>query len=224
MKPPDGHWKFSCSGDVFAELRQDREFTFLVAISRITNALKFGMAAMNDQGQESTPRADRQRMNAFLYVAGALHETFVFLERAECEAGQTAYIAVKRVLEAAMSDPAIAQPLAAIRNRTAFHFDPSIAGRVLPTFPAESFSFATGIGGRRLDISNELSDIVTFTFLFGSISDLPTMAAKFEHVRKTVYDLAATVVETLDDVTFSRLRQRGFRFDAVSPEQAEDIE
>ncbi len=162
MRPPDGHWKFACSADAFAELRNDREFTFLVAISRITNALKFGMAAMNDQGKEPTPRADRQRMNAFLYVAGVLHEALEFLDKTKSEAGQTSYAAAKAVLDAAMNDPAIAEPLRAIRNRAAFHVDPTIASRVLPTLPAESFSFATGFGPRRLDVNNELSDLITF--------------------------------------------------------------
>lgn len=209
------------SAEVFSALRTDREFAFLVAISRITNALKFGMAAMNDQSKEPAPRADRQRMNAFLFVAGALHEAIEFLDKSEREAGQTTYIAAKSVLETAMNDATIAEPLKAIRNRAVFHFDPTIAGRVLPTLPVESYSFATGIGGQRLDINNELSDLVTFAFLFGSVTDLPAMAARFDQVRKAVYELAATFVETLDDITLSRLRQRGFRFEEVRQDEWE---
>lgn len=221
VKPPDGNWKFSCSADAFAELRNDREFTFLVAISRITNALKFGMAAMNDQGKEPTPRADRQRMNAFLYVAGVLHEAFEFLDSTKSEAGQTTHAAAKGVLDAAMNDPTIVDTLRAIRNRAAFHFDPTIAGRVLPTLPVESFSFATGVGARRLDINNELSDLITFVFLFGSVNDLHAIAARFDHVRQAVYSLAAELVETLDDVTLSRLRQRGFRFELATCDESD---
>jgi hypothetical protein len=119
-----------------------------------------------------------------------------------------------------MKDPRIAEPLRAIRNRAVFHFDPTVAGRVLPTFPVESFSFATGVGARRLDINNELSDLVTFAFLFGSVDDLHAMATRFDHVRQTVYLLAAELVEKLDDVTLSRLRQRGFRFEEVAPDES----
>jgi len=162
MKPPNGLWRFACSAEVFAELQNDREFTFLLAISRITNALKFGMAAMNDQGKEPSPRSDRQRMNAFLYVAGVLHEAFEFLDHTKDEGGPD-HLRVRQIRTGCSDERStIAEPPRAIRNRAVFHFDPSVAGRVLPTLPAESFSFATGVGARRLDINNELSDAERF--------------------------------------------------------------
>jgi hypothetical protein len=208
---PDGPWSLTATPELFATLRRDKEFEFLVAIGRVTTAFKFGITAGHDQEGKTGPRADRQRHGAYLYLAGCLHELFTFMEQSEKQyGGATAYVSIAALL--ATAD--IAQQrktLDALRNCVAFHFDPTIPRRVLPTWPEESIDFVQGRGKTRLGTNYIFADLVTLAFLFGGVQDLKETADRFESLYDALMHTVRDYVRQADRILIARLLARGFR-------------
>jgi hypothetical protein len=233
---PEGRWRLVCSPRTFAELRTDPEFTFLVTLARYVNALKYGMAVMNAQGDSTAPAADRQRHGSFVYVAGVLHELLGFLDDAATEkkkklglAGLTAFVEVKRAIDRVRLTKQQRELLEYVRNRGAFHVNPQIAARVLPHLPEMELTFAAGDGRRPLGVNAEFSELVTFLYMFrrgaggargrrqevvqaSDLQDLSSIQRRFEELYAVMRDLAAAFVDAADRQLFRRLLARGFRF------------
>ena len=217
MNIPTGDWRLLCTAETFAALRNDKEFAFLVTLGRIINAFKFGVATMQTE-TAITPAADRQRMQAFLYVAALVHEMTQFRAKHAKTCGElTAYQDTFASLDERPIDKRTADLLSKIRNRAAFHFDLTVTQRTLPSLPDESCSFAAGSSRRRMDTNNELADIVTYMFLFGGEEEFEVLHNRFMSFYETLQDLVGDLVERMERVLFTRLRARGFRVEQLPP-------
>jgi hypothetical protein len=214
MTVPVGPWRLTFSAEQLADLRHDKEFAFLITMGRMINALRFGTTAMNALGKRQDPGGDRVRMGAFLYVCGLIHELLVFCADHEDEwSSLTAYRDIFRLLDESQLNRTTVELLRAIRNRTAFHFDPSIPGRVLMKIPLDSYAFLAG-DGRNRDISNfEFPDIITFAFLFGHLDDPARMFERFSEFFDELSMLTVRFLENAEDAVVTRLLDRGVRFE-----------
>jgi hypothetical protein len=67
-------WRLTCGRDELAALRGDARFQQLLRVARAANALRFGLAALTEGQEDGTPALRRRRLNAFLLLAGAVHE------------------------------------------------------------------------------------------------------------------------------------------------------
>jgi hypothetical protein len=211
-----------CSDDTWSALQRDKEFAFLLTMARVSNALKFGIASAYGAGEELSPAGARQGMGRFLYLTGIVHELVAFRDEHRDEwSGLTAFQQIFSVLEDIALDREVTELLNKVRNRAAFHIDPSLPGRVLPQFPNDSYSFVTGRGTRRMDSNFELADIVTFAFIFGNIDNLDAMYQRFERFRVSLNKLVSDFSRKADSVLLQRLVARGFRIEAVPDGETE---
>jgi hypothetical protein len=72
---PDEPWRLVCSAEQFdRELRDDKEFAFLVTAARLSSAIKFGSAAVHGAGRRNSNARSKQGFGEFLYLAGIVHE------------------------------------------------------------------------------------------------------------------------------------------------------
>jgi hypothetical protein len=222
---PEGAWRLSCSADQFADFRHDKEFWFITTMGRVINSLHFAILASRGQKDRTDPASDRVRMAAFLYICGVMHEVLEF--RTKHEAEWSELTTFRRVFEE-FDEPRVSKKtvelLQAIRNRAAFHIDPSIPSRVLSQFPREGYTFAVGEGKKRNRSNFEFPDIVTFAFIFGSPQNLSAMYERFSDFYDDLQRLTVRFIEHTEDVLMARLIERGFRFEEGPPPGTELVD
>lgn len=78
-------WTLECDATAFRELAGDARFLLLLRFARSSNALRFALAALTDGDEDGTPARRRQRMNAFLLLAGIVFEAVRLAQSAERE-------------------------------------------------------------------------------------------------------------------------------------------
>jgi hypothetical protein len=215
---PEGEWQLECTGELFADLRSDKEFAFLVTLARIVNALKFGVDVHRSGGDERTPTLERRRVGALLYLAGILHEVIQLRNAAEKQWGEVpGFKEVFGVLDESKVDSETADVLHRIRNRAAFHFDTTVAVRSLPELPAEAFTFIAALGRDPMDSNYELADLVTFGFIFEAPADVQRLSERLARFRKSLDTLLGNFVRQADRFIINRLLARGFTINEVAP-------
>lgn len=208
---PSGEWQLECTGEVFRELRSDREFAFLVSLARIVNALKFGVASHRAAAEDLTPAAERQRVGSTFYLAGVLHEVLEFRSAAAKRWGDlTSFRDVFATLDDSSVDEGTAEVLRRIRNRAAFHFDPAVAEKNVPQLPAEPFTFLAATGKDPFESNYELADLITFGFIFEAPTDVVRLNAGLRPFRSKLDELLLAFIRRADSVMVSRLLKLGF--------------
>ena len=208
---PAGEWELVCSGELFARLRSDEEFAFLLTLSRVLNALKFGVETHRAGGIERTPVAERRRVGAFLYLASALHETLQLKKDGEPKWGQLPiFVEVFAVFNEAQLDAETIRLLNRIRNRASFHFDPTLAGRALSDLPDEPFAFLTATGRDTMNSNYELADLITFGFVFEAMGNVEKLAASLATFRPILDSLLSKFISNADRILVRRLLALGF--------------
>ena len=208
---PAGEWELICSGEVFARLRKDEEFAFLLTLSRVLNALKFGVETHRAGGTERTPVAERRRVGAFLYLASALHETLQLKKAAESKWGKLpVFVEVFEAFDEEKLDAETIRLLNRIRNRASFHFDPTVAGRALSELPDEPFAFLTATGRDTMNSNYELADLITFGFVFEATGNVEKLAASLTTFRPILDSLLGTFISKSDRILVRRLLALGF--------------
>ncbi len=208
---PPGEWELVCSGEVFAGLRKGDEFAFLLTLSRVLNALKFGVETHRAGGTERTPVAERRRIGAFLYLASALYETLQLKKAGEAKWGKLpVFVEVFAALDEKQLDAATIELLNRIRNRASFHFDPTLAGRALSQFPDESFAFLTATGRDTMNSNYELADLITFGFIFEASGNVEKLATSLTTFRPILDSLLSSFISKADRILVRRLLALGF--------------
>jgi len=208
---PDGEWELECSADQFAVLRTDKEFAFLLTLARVVNALKFGVEAYGG-AQSMSPMDERHRVGAFMYLSAVLHEVLELKKSAEKEWGDLPFFTqVFAALDENILDKKTGELLNKIRNRAAFHFDPTVAARTLPRLPAEPFVFITAIGRNRMNSNYELADIITFGFVFDAPADVDSLSKRLSEFRPRLDTLLRDFIKAVDDLVLQRLLAKGLR-------------
>jgi hypothetical protein len=208
---PTGEWELVCSGEVFARMRTDEEFAFLLTLSRVLNALKFGVETHRAGGVERTPVAERRRVGAFLYLASALHETLQLKKAGEARWGKLpVFVEVFAVFDETQLDQETIRLLNRIRNRASFHFDPTLAGRALADLPDEPFAFLTATGRDPMNSNYELADLITFGFVFEAVGNVKKLAAGLNTFRPILDSLLSRFISNSDRILVRRLLAIGF--------------
>jgi hypothetical protein len=210
MTFPPGRWRLIVPVETFATLKTDKEFLFLATLCRMVNAAKFGVSAMNDHRGIETPASDRQRMGSFLYTAGVINELTEFVvNQKEVWGGLTAFGRAFDLLDEDQVDTQTREVLHTIRNRQAFHFDPTVAERVLPRIPNDEYPLVTGVGPGRLDANYELADVTALAFVFGHLDDVDELYRHFRQFYGELSRLVVRFIEAADNVIIDRLLARG---------------
>lgn len=215
---PEGEWRLECSSAVFASLRKDPEFAFLVTLARVINALKFGAEVHPTADHARTPVVERRQVGALLYLGGIVHEVLELRKASVKNWGHLpAYQAVFSILDDAMVDKEMAKWLHAMRNRAAFHFDMDIARRTLPTFPTEPFAFIAAKGRDRMDANYELADLVTFVSIFKASANVSLLKERLTRFRQRLDAILPAFIRAADRYMMTRLLELGFTIVALPP-------
>jgi hypothetical protein len=68
-------WTLECAGHELATLREDERFALMLRFARAANALRFAVHALADGEEDGSPQRRRQRVNAFMLLAGIVADT-----------------------------------------------------------------------------------------------------------------------------------------------------
>jgi len=159
-----------------------------------------------------SPVDERHRIGSLLYLSGVLHEVLELKKTAEKEWSDLAIFSeVFSLFDENVVDDKTADLLTKIRNRAAFHFDPTLAQRTLPRLPAEPFTFITATGRDPMNANYELADIITFGFIFDAPADVDMLSKKLGVFRPKLDSLLRDFVKRTDNLLLRRLVARGFR-------------
>jgi hypothetical protein len=119
-------WTLGCSPEQFAALAGDARFPLMLSFARASNALRFALATLTEGEEDGTPARVRQRMNAFMLLAGTVFEAVRLAQFAERELGALA--AFEAGFRAILDDPgslAYAEDvLGAVAAHAPFRFGP----------------------------------------------------------------------------------------------------
>jgi hypothetical protein len=217
---PEGPWKLCCDAATFDGLRHDKEFQFLLTLSRMVLMLKLSIDVMAGAAADATPRGDRQRASGFWVMCGTLHEILEFdSKHRHTWGGLTAYVeAFKLFDESSLPEPE-RDLLNRIRNRAAYHFDPSLPGRVLPELASQPVTFVAGDSKERLGASYELSEMTALAFVFDGAANLDKVGERFPAFFETAKALAFRFARSAENFMIQRLLARGFRYEAVTEDE-----
>jgi hypothetical protein len=227
---------YALPAQLAAPLRNEAEFAFLVTLSRIVSAMLFGIDALNQYAAKATdpPRSDAERLmanargerqvfEAFLYLTSALHSAIDCLDNAAPQLGHLAsFQAVRASLESPQMDEDAVELMQVVRNRAGFHFDPSIAGRVVPTMPHADVVFCVGEGATYGSIHYTTAWLVTMDFIFGGgkkVKDPAATRVRFEKLIAAVHDVGSNFIRVATDQIMERLHAKGFRVVNILPDE-----
>jgi hypothetical protein len=96
-------WTLACSPQQFAALASDARFRLMLSFARASNALRFALAVLTEGVEDGSPTRVRQRMNAFMLLAGMVLEAVRLAQVAEREFGTLA--AFEAGFRAILDDP-----------------------------------------------------------------------------------------------------------------------
>jgi hypothetical protein len=219
-KMPDGPWKLCCDAATFDTLRHDKEFQFLVTLSRMVLMLKLSIDVMAGAGNDATPKGDRQRSSGFWVMCGTLHEILEFdTKHRDTWGGLTAYVEAFKLFDDPSLPDAERELLDRIRNRAAYHFDPSLPARVLPDLTSQPVTFMAGDSKERLGSSYELSEMTALAFVFDGAANLDKVGDRFPPFFETAKALAFRFARLAENFMIQRLLARGFRYEAVPEDE-----
>ena len=157
------------------------------------------------------------RMSAFWQLSGTLHEILEFDRKYGKEwGGLSAYRECFALLEVRPEQKREAKILDAIRNRAAFHFDPTLPRRVLPQHELTSQVFMEGDGRLRFSASHGLSEAVALSALLGHGGNIDASVSEFATFSTWMIELCVKFCRKADNVTMARLIARGFRFERAA--------
>ncbi len=149
-------------------------------------------------------------MGAFLYTAGVINELTEFVRsHKEVGGGLMAFERAFNLVDEGRVEDATRHVLHVIRNRQAFHFDPTVAERVIPRLPPDDYPLVVGHGPERLAANYELADIATIAFVFGHLDNVAKLYEEFERFCDDLSRLVIRFIEAADDVIIERLLARG---------------
>jgi hypothetical protein len=148
----------------------------VLALGRAVNALHFVHTPLLN-GENDTPRAIRDRLNAVLFTCALFAESIVLVEKMD-----TRYFGNHPAFQKLTNIVADAQPLRKqlflARNKLVFHFDPDEVREQMTSLKLENPILVTGLGTQKLNTYHELIDIVAMRVFFGT--DFPDDLTKLQ--------------------------------------------
>lgn len=153
-------WRIHCSSDRFDQWRSDPGFKAVVTLSRILNALQFGLYAFLDAEDSIRPSASRQRLNAFMQMGATMFEAIGFLDRYRSQFDR--FASFREGLATIIDDSEFREfcdkRLKPLRNRAVFHFDPTFVPRMPDSEKSGFYTFVSGVGFTVGESYYELAD------------------------------------------------------------------
>jgi hypothetical protein len=179
-------------------------------------SLKAGIDMMVLGDSDDTQLGLRRRGAGFWLLAATLHEILEFDSKyRHIWGGLTVYVEAFKLFTPEALPKKERELLSTIRNRTAFHFDPTLPERVLPDSEPQPVTFIENDGSDRLASSYEMSELAAVSFVFGNTPTLDEMTKRFHPFLDTMKDLAVKFAMDAEDFLISRLLDRGFRFEST---------
>jgi hypothetical protein len=79
----DERWRLECGREELAAERGEESFALLQRAARSATALRFGLGVLTEGREDGTPALRRRRLNAYMLLAGVVHETLLFAQEFE---------------------------------------------------------------------------------------------------------------------------------------------
>jgi hypothetical protein len=141
-------WQIAADQETFEKCQQDEKFRFIVALARSTNAINSVNSMMLRGGEDLSPRATRDRLNAYLVASALFYEILKLIRRMNSAFRSDELF--QKGLRLILKDPTARQieraHLNRMRHNAVFHFEPDTFAEIIAKSTCETCIFARGQG------------------------------------------------------------------------------
>ena len=151
----------------------DPKFAYVVALSRVLNALNSAHSLMMSAEGRDTPAALRDRMNSIFLVSGFLYEAIKLIRAmTKIFGGDQSFETNLRLILKDPSGQKLEQMhLRSVRDGSVFHFLPDRFADVIAKTPMTECVFATILGPQKGGIHYAFADIIAAEMMAGKRID-----------------------------------------------------
>lgn len=155
-----GLWKFVTDEKCFEDLRTNKAFAALVALSRAVNTLRFVQNPLLCHEGHESPAASRARLNSIFFSCAIYAESYLLVQHAKSHFWS---LPLFQELEGVTikNDEAkklLSWSLTALRNKLVFHFDIDEIGRQLEQMDGTDPTFLEAAGETNDQVHYVLAD------------------------------------------------------------------
>jgi hypothetical protein len=193
------YYEVLISKENFEKLREDHELATILNLARVVNALYFCYNSFLDYTDDTTPAGTRQNINAFLFMAGVLHDGLTVADRLEKHFGDLE--SYKNGFGKLLSEATTNQTRSTIkdmRDKFVFHYDKDVAWKTIKTLDLDSYLFSTSIGTKRSGMYYKLADDIVINYLLGKCASREEEEHKLREIFESVSELSASYTIAAD--------------------------
>jgi hypothetical protein len=189
--------------------RGDKKFAYVTALARAMNALNSAHSLMAQAAGLDTPAAQRDRMNASLFVSGILYETLKLIRKmSHVFKGDANFnSSLGQILRDASGQELEQLHLKAVRHGGVFHFLPEEFEKSIAKTPLTECIFLSSGAGEKEGLHYEFADWMATEIMIGPKLDDPVI---WEMMRKML-DLVLKLNVHSEKFITDQLRSGGFR-------------
>lgn len=201
MAAPEGDWQVSCGRERFDECQKDEKFSYIVALARAVNSIKFVHSAMLRVGTEDSPEAKRGRLNSYFFASAILYEGLKLVRSMNhtFKKDEMFRRGLHGILRAKAAQTIEQKRLNPARNKAVFHFLPQFFAEIIGSATCDECVFASGRGKRREELYYPFADTITAGILVGFSSDTEEF---YTILGKAMSDTSDLMVRFIDDAEF----------------------
>lgn len=201
-----------CDGERFKELRKEKRFCQLVALSRQMNSYRFAWGALLSTMGQTTPESMRQRVNCTFFLGALLFEGMSLVRRMSATFRDDVHYEkwMRPLLQNAEMQEFINTRLKPLRNWAVFHADDDYLEEQLARIHNKTIVFQSFQGANNGTYWNELADMVAMQVMMGQTPPGPGFQDKLQALTNQTLDYAAEFEHACNTFGAYQLLDLGF--------------
>jgi hypothetical protein len=154
------HWKIITDQNRFEELKADKSFSALVALSRAVNMLRFVQMPLLSHEGDTSPAASRASLNSLFFSCAIYQESYLLVQRLKVFFWKLPLF--QKLEEVSIKNPKAQKILTSsvtnLRNKLVFHLDIDEIGRQLQQMDSTEPTFLNAMGEMNAQVHYILGD------------------------------------------------------------------
>jgi hypothetical protein len=205
-------WRIRIPKDRMNALKSDEPFRQILVLGRMLNSLRVLEITYLADAQTEKPAGARQRIGAFLFIAGVLFEGLQLTTRLgrHFRKNKAWQGRIVPLLSSHRFERLFSGNLKPIRDQAVFHFFEDSYADPLKEFDLEEIIVVTGYGKRQGQIYYELSDLLAIDLFTGPAPSADEQIARAKQLIEATKDLLLDLIHAGEAVIAEYCRSQGF--------------
>jgi hypothetical protein len=205
-------WKIVTGQKQFDQLKDDKNFWALVTLSRAVNQLRFAQMSFLLTENDTSPAAERAKLNAVLFSCAIYGESYLLVQRLNEYFGtkplfqELAKVTTKNKKAQEIHKSNITK----LRNKLIFHFDVDEIGKQLGKIDMSEPTFIDAMGTTNSQVHYVLADYCAWQTLHDVSLTASDTSPMLEQLQEDISSLIVAFTDAAEEFLMSELENCGW--------------